>query len=236
MISQQIDFERVIGIFIVNGVVILFFLIIFIKLWRRQKNRYSMLFSMVYLFNAIGLGLNIIYAFLTSEIPIITLDFFMMYLTLMGQIFALLFNLNLLKSITTLTAKKQKLIFIGYAIALFLALYFPMDTTINAEFIPRYSWTKFLVMILFYFGAFFIPIVYTIMLVYKTIETKELKTRWLFYLYGYLFLGFALANGFLYATWDNEIYRSFSIYFLLISTIIGGYLLYYGVGKSLKGK
>ncbi|MBY9006166.1 MAG: hypothetical protein KGD63_05365 [Candidatus Lokiarchaeota archaeon] len=230
----QIDLVRGIGVFIVQGIIILFFLIIFLKIIKRQRNRYSLLISMVYFLIAIGFSFNIIYVFLTNELTIITLDFFMIYIILVGQVFALLFNLNLLKTIQIFTLKKQRIVFIAYLIAIFLALYFPMDTIITLEYIPSYSWTKFIVIIIFYTLALLVPIIYTIILVNRTMESNELKRRWKFYLIGYILLGISLYNGFLYVTWDNELYRSIITYILVVVTIVGGYLIYYGVGKSLK--
>ncbi len=234
MIFQELDLQRIFVVWIAQGVIILIFLFLFIKILGRKRNRYSIIISMIYFFAATGFSLNLIYVLLTQDLLIIILDFLMIYLILISLIFVLLFNLNLLQTIQIFTLKKQRIIFIFYAIIIFLALYFPMDTTIAENYAPLYSWTKCIVIIVFYTGAFMIPLLYTSILVYKTFESNEMKKRWRFYLIGVIFFCIAFYNLILYTTWLDETFQIISAPILLIVIITGGFFIYYGVGKSLE--
>ena len=233
MIFQELDLQRIFIVWIAQGLIILIFLLLFIKILGRKRNRYSIIISMIYLLAAIGFFLNLIYVLLRDEMAIVILDFLMIYLILIALVFVLLFNLNLLQTIQIFTLKKQRILFILYTIIIFVALFYPMDTTVTANYAPLYSWTKFIIIVIFYTGAIMIPLLYTSILVYKKFEADEMKKRWRFFIIGVIFFCVSFYNLVLYSTWHDEMYQTVTGVILLLTVITGGYFIYYGVGKSL---
>ena len=81
-----------------------------------------------------------------------------------------------------------------------------------------------------------IPINYTNFKIYFQFETKALKRKWFFYLFGFLGLTVILYFSIIFNLLDAIIYADVRLIITLSisSVIIWGYMMYYGIGIELK--
>ncbi len=81
-----------------------------------------------------------------------------------------------------------------------------------------------------------IPINYTNFKIYSRFETKALKRKWFFYLFGFLGLTVILYLGSIYNLLDVESDADARLIITIstVSLIIWGYMMYYGIGIELK--
>ena len=131
---QAIPLSRIIQVFIIFLGGGIFFLILAFLILRKGKNRTNTTFSGFFIFIFLGGLLNAIYALLTTyadEKTVVTLHILTYIFFCYAQIFLLLSNLNMLKSVRLITLNKQIIIMGIYGALLFVLFFIPEGVRIN---------------------------------------------------------------------------------------------------------
>ena len=121
MAEIQYDVVRILQVYLIQGLVFLFFVYLSILILKRDKKRLNRIFSGFYILISLGLLFNFIYAPLRSDdlVSVIEiLNFVTNYCLLLGPIFLVVFQLILLKSEKVITEKKQLIIILSYSVVL----------------------------------------------------------------------------------------------------------------------
>lgn len=230
------DLARFIQIYIIQGIVCIYFLILGFKIIKRGRKRLNLILSAAYFTAAIGFIANFIYAPLTEPIIVLALYYVAIYCSFMFPAFILVFVVIIYKSEKMFTRFQQNLVLLTYGILLFCMVFIPNGVTINesTDWIPVWNiyFAIYLLLLTSLFG--FIPTLYVGFKATKTFENAELKKKWKYFIIGfigiYLFgLTIIIANAI-----TIEIVVSICRITGLILVIISPYLVYYGVGKELK--
>ena len=234
MIFQETEWTRFFLIVIIQSFICVLFLSLAHKILRRNQNRLTLILSGFYISEALGLIMNIIYYPLKINPLVYILHFITCFFIGFGQIFLVIFLLNLFKLDKDFNMKKHVIIISSYAISIFLLLIFPGGITINenTNWRPVFSWT-FLVSLYIFFTCFIIiPTIILSIEIYKKFENKNLKRKLKLFFLGINGTFFAYYGSLLYNTWDDPLFRAiWSVLSLII--IPSGLLIYYGIGKDL---
>jgi hypothetical protein len=238
-----LDFIRIIQVYIAQGFIGIFFLFLAYKILKRGAHRLNKIFSLFYITSTSGLLINFIYAPLSIEgleLIVLILNFLTNYIVAFSTIFLVFFELILLKSEKVITKEKQIYIIVGYAVilaGLAIFLFFPnmgvkIDSTTEWKPVWHAPFYLYMMGVLTLFT--FIPVVYFGWQIYTDFEDLTLKQKWRYYMLGIVFL-----FGFVYGTFTANflnipLFRTIWAITSLFLTIIGGYLLYYGVGRQIE--
>ncbi len=227
------DLARFIQVFLVQGLVGLFYLFIGYKIIRRERRGINVILSSFYFVVVIGVILNIIYVNVFNETITLVLHFITYYLFCLSLIFLLIFVLILLKSDKIITLKIQVTIFIIYALLLIVLWFIPDGLRLNeVTWKPEWSWSFFTYSIAICSSIAIGPTIYVSFKIYRSFQKDILKKKWIFFLvgiFGYFFLyyGTSLSN-----TLADPTFRLiWSIISLPI--LISIYFIYHGVAKQL---
>lgn len=235
---QAIALSRIIQVFIIflgGGV---FFLILAILILKKGKYRQNITFSGFFIFIFLGGVFNAIYALLTTysdERTVVTLHIITYILFCYAQIFLLILNLILLKSERLITLKKQLIIMGVYGVLLFILFFIPEGVRINesTHYRPQWNLLFFIYANIIWIGFALIPTVFTSIQIYKKLEDKTLKKRWLMYFIGTIMIYIELFGvGVLILINDPYLRQIWNIYD--VSVLIGAFLIYYGIVRHLK--
>ena len=232
-IAQGLDLSRFIQVFVVQGLVGLFYLYIGYKIIRRETKGINFILSNFYFFVAIGVIINIIYVNIFDVTITMFLHFTTYYLFCLSLIFLFIFVLILLKSDQIITLKKQLAIFTIYALLLVVLWFIPDGIRLNeVSWKPEWSWPFFIYSMAICSSIAIGPTIYVSFKIYRSFQKDILKKKWIFFLigtFGYFFLyyGTSLSN-----TLADPIFRLiWSI--VSLPTLISIYFIYYGVAKQL---
>ncbi|MHA1295903.1 MAG: hypothetical protein ACTSPH_04765 [Promethearchaeota archaeon] len=227
------DLVRFIQVFIVQGVIGLFYLYLYYKILKREKHILNFFLGMFYLFPGIGVIINIIYANLTDEIIVLVLHFITYYLFSFTLIFLLLFVLIMLKSEEIITRRIQLLIIIIFGILLLGLALIPNGIVINpsTNWKPDWSWSFFFYAISVCSIFAIIPTIYFAFKIFNSFKRKDLKRRWIGFLVGifayyFVWTGTSYSN----ALADPAFRTLWSL--LSLPTIFSLYFIYYGTIKQ----
>ncbi|TXT65318.1 MAG: conserved membrane protein of unknown function [Promethearchaeota archaeon] len=237
MLFQILDIERILQVFIVQGLIMIFFLYISYLIVKRGKKRLNIIFSIAYLCIALGLLINIIYAIVLYE-PITTvLAYVTHYFLAIGPVFLLLFNLIVLKSEKIVSKPIQNIMILVYGI-IFTSIFFfiPFNgITINSLTNWRSVWTlEFYIYFLTIITLLTtIPNFYSSFRVYFSFENPELEKKWRFFLIGLVGL-YSYMYGAFTANYINIPTFRLVMGILGLSIAVFLYLMYYGVGRQLE--
>ncbi len=233
--------SRIITIYIAQGLLFVFFLFLAYKILKRDRKRLNIIFSAFYLFPVFGTLINFIYG--PIDIPEIVkiLNFVTNFGIFYAPIFLVVFDLILLKSEKVITTAKQLLVFIIFGIAMFgmlILLFIPecgvqIDGSEVSKWSPVWSLCFFLYVILIETIGAVIPIYYLSIKIYKKFEDKVLQKKWKFFIYGFTALVIFMYGIFISNTLNNATFRIIMGVIGLILALGGGYLIYYGVGRSI---
>ena len=94
----QLTPGRIITVYIAQGVILLAFLYLAIRILLRDRKRLNVIFAGLYISPAIGVLINFIYAPLTDPSIVLILNFFTNFGFFYAPIFIVVFDLILLKS------------------------------------------------------------------------------------------------------------------------------------------
>ena len=240
MVYFQLTPGRIITVYIAQGVIFLVFLYLAIRILLRDRKRLNVIFAGLYISPAIGLLINFIYAPMTDEFMVLILNFFTNFGLFYAPIFIVVFDLILLKSEKVISTSKQLIILFIYGIAMFsmvFLLFIPgFGVTINSgtNWSPVWSLPFFLYVVFVETIGALIPSLYFSFQIYKKFEDEVLKRKWRFFIFGFIALMI-----FMYAIFISNFLGDPTIRLIigvmgLILAILGGFLMYFGVGKQIE--
>jgi len=234
LILQGIDLPRFIQIFIVQGFFGFFFLFVIYKILKREHKGINLILSLFYFSSAIGVIINIIYAFIFNELVVFILHFITYYLLCFSLIFLLIFVLILWKSEKVITVPAQIAIILIFGLALVGSIFIPGGIMINAytNWKPIWSWLFFIYSTSICSLLAIFPTIFISLRIYLKFEHQELKKKWKYFLIGifacfFLYYGTSLSN-----TLASPAFR-FIWSIISLPTLINLYFIYYGVAKQL---
>ena len=224
---------RFIQIYIVQGLIGLFYIYMSYIILRRDKKNLNLSLSGFYLCVGIGVIINIIYASIFDEPLVRLLHFITYFLFCFCHIFLLIFVLILTKSENIITLRIQLILIISFGLLLSVLWFIPNGITINetTNWKPVWSWEfliySYIVCTLFTFG----PLIYYSGKIYFKLETMELRKKWICFIIGimsyyFVYYGTSLSN-----TLNDSTFRFIWAIISLIA-IPTTYLIYYGVGRE----
>ncbi|TXT67707.1 MAG: conserved membrane protein of unknown function [Promethearchaeota archaeon] len=237
MVLYQIDFGRILQVFVVQGIIAIFFIYLIFQILKRNRKKINVLFALSYVFVLIGLVNNMIYAFIRDSDVLVAMNFITNFSITFALIFLMIFNLILLYSEKKITTPKQTIIILLYGGILFLQILFlPYNGIIvNEETNWRSLWSLpyYLYIILVISVGAVIPTIYLSVRIYFDMEDEALQKRWLYFIIGAIGLFIYMYGIFTTDLFVNQLFRL--IWTLIsLSIVIWVYLMYYGVGRELE--
>jgi len=228
------DTARFIQIYIVQGLIGLFYIFMSFIILRRDKKNLHLVLCGFYISVGVGVIINIIYASIFDVPTVHLLHFITYFLFCFSQVFLLIFVLILTKSKNVITLKIQLILISTFAFLLTGLWFIPNGITINesTNWKPVWSWEfllySYIVCTIFTFG----PLLYYSGKIYFKLETRELKKKWISFLIGlisyfFVYYGTSLSN-----MLNDPIFR-FIWSIISLFAIPTSYLIYYGVGREL---
>jgi hypothetical protein len=198
-----------------------------------------LIFSGFYLSAVVGTLINFIYGPIDNPDIVVILNFLTNFGIFYAPIFLVVFDLILLKSEKVFDTTKQLMVLIAYGIAMFGMLFFLFVPGYGVEINASTNWSPvwspyfFLYVILVETIGAVIPIYYLSLKIYKKFEDDLLRKKWKYFIYGFSALVIFMYGIFISNTLNNATFRVIMGFIGLILAISGGYLIYYGVGRSL---
>jgi hypothetical protein len=231
---------RIITVYVAQGVILVAFLYLAIRILLRDRKRLNVIFAGLYISPVIGVLINFLYAPMTDEFVVSILNFFTNFGFFYAPIFIVVFDLILLKSEKIISTSKQLMILIIYGIAMFGMIFFLFipgsGVTINqgTGWSPVWSLPFFLYVVLVETIGALIPSLYFSFQIYKKFEDEQLKRKWRFFIFGFIAL-----MTFMYAIFISNYIGDPTVRLLigvvgLMLAILGGFLMYFGVGKQIE--
>ncbi len=242
----QLTTGRIITVYVAQGVILVAFLYLAIKILLRDRKRLNVIFAGLYISPAIGVLINFLYAPMTDEFIVSILNFFTNFGFFYAPIFIVVFDLILLKSEKIISTSKQLMILIIYGIAMFGMIFFLFipgyGVTINqgTGWSPVWSLPFFLYVVFVETIGALIPSLYFSFQIYKKFEDEQLKRKWRFFIFGFIALMTFMYMIFISntfsdpATTDGSTFRLIIGVLGLILVVLGGFLMYFGVGKQIE--
>jgi len=237
---QQLSLGRIITVYVAQGVILVIFLYIAIRILQRDRKRLNVIFSGLYLFPVVGVLSNFIYAPLTDETIVLLLNFVTNIGTIYAPIFIVVFDLILLKSEKIISTSKQLAILIAYGIAVLcmgIFLLFPgygVKIDLATDWTPVWSFPFFIYVVLILTCFATIPTLYLSIKIYQKFEDAQLKKKWKLFIYGYIALMTFMYAIFISNTLNHATFRLIAGVLGLLLALLGGFLMYYGVGRQIE--
>ena len=247
----QANITRIIIIYVFLGILATYCSIIAYKVLVRKRQRLNLITSGFYISLSIGFFLNMIYAIIPNHTIVVIFHFLTVFFLFFSAVFLLIANMVILESSLIYSVKRQNRYILYYGIILFAGMllliilgsnldqegtpfYGVQLIPYNGVYIPQWGPIFFAYMVSVMSIFTLIPINYTNFKIYFRFETKALKRKWFFYLFGFLGLTAVLYLSSIYNLLKPENPIRFIITLLLSSVIIWGYMMYYGIGIELK--
>ncbi|MBY9020688.1 MAG: hypothetical protein KGD67_06505 [Candidatus Lokiarchaeota archaeon] len=240
MVYFQLTTGRIITVYIAQGVILVVFLYLALRILLRDRKRLNVIFAGLYISPAIGVLINFFYAPLTDESIVLILNFVTNFGIFYSPIFIVVFDLMLLKSEKVISTGKQLIILILYGIALFSMLFFLFIPGFGVTIGPATSWSPvwslpfFLYVTLVETIGAVIPSLYFSLQIYKKFEDEMLKKKWKSFIYGIIALLTFMYGIFVSNLLGHPTFRLIIGVVGLILAIVGGFLMYFGVGKQIE--
>lgn len=241
MVLYQLESPmRVITIYVAQMFVFVWFAYLAYRILSRDRKRLNVIFSGFYLSAVVGNIFNFIYGPIANEEIVLVLNFLTNFGLFYAPIFLVVFDLILLKSEKIITTSKQLLILIGYGILMFCMIFFVLTpgwgVTLNdtTEWAPVWELPFFLYVILVESIFAVGPVLYLSLRVYNKFEDEQLKKKWKSFIYGFCAMMIFLYAIFISNFLNQAAVRTIAVGIGLICAIIGGYLMYNGVGRQLE--
>ncbi|NHJ19506.1 MAG: hypothetical protein EAX91_01090 [Candidatus Lokiarchaeota archaeon] len=240
MVLAQLTPTRILTVYVAQGVISVVFLYLAIRILSRDRKRLNVFFASLYISPVIGVIANFIYAPLSDVTVVLALNFITNFTSTYAPIFIVVFDLILLKSEKIINTSKQLVILIGYAIAVFCMVIFLFFPGYGLTISPATNWTPvwsfpfflYIILVLTCFAA--IPAFYYSIKIYQKFEDKQLKKKWRFFIFGYIALMTFMYAIFISNFLNNATFRIIAGILALILAILGGFMMYYGVGRQIE--
>ncbi|MFX1594705.1 MAG: hypothetical protein ACFFBK_01440 [Promethearchaeota archaeon] len=233
------NITRFVTIYIVQGIMCVFFAFLAYKILKRDRKRLNLIFAGFYISNVISLCINFIYAPITDENIVLIMHSITTFFAFYSPIFILVFELMVLKPENIMNPNKQKLILIGYAIVLsFMAIFLSIENwgvEIEApDWTPHWMLPFFIYLVSIVSICVVGPSFFISYRIFKKFEDNQLKKKWKSFIFG-LGAFYACAYGIFISNFLNvPIFRIIIGIIDLVLIISGGYLMYFGVGRHLE--
>jgi hypothetical protein len=239
MVYFQLPLTRILTVYVAQGLILVVFLYLAIRILLRDRKRLNVIFAGLYISPAIGVLINFIYAPLTDVTIVLILNFFTIFGVIYGPIFAVVFDLILLKSEKIISTSKQLAILIAYGIAVFCMGIFLLIPGFGVaigppNWAPVWSIPIFVYVVLILTCCTTIPVLYFSIKIYQKFEDEILKKKWKFFIYGFIALMTFMYLIFLSNTLADPTFRIILPGIGIILAILGGLLMYYGVGRQIE--
>jgi hypothetical protein len=237
MIFQEKPYE-LLTVYIAFGTIILVNLYFAFKVLKQERKWINYQFSGVLISVIIGLTLSLVTRPI-ADILIREISYkFTIFFLAFGPIFMLTFCVsfyNSIKGIDILSRKKQGIILLLFGIILSFSFLIPNGVTVLPNGILMLSLTYYLFIILVLSIGIIIPIYYLALgVIYKHLENERLKKKWVIFMIGVTILLSEIYSVLTSNTFYNPIIFSVLIFVNFIFSLVGAYLIYYGVGKEFK--
>jgi hypothetical protein len=248
MLFNQLDPIRLFYIYVLEGSVLVMFLVLGAKILKRDKQRLNLMFACFYLFAALGIMMNFIYVPLSVvpgyEQTVLILNILTIFLVAFSMAFLVGSQLIILKSTMVFNTAKQCLLLLGYALLngtlFFFLRYNGVVFNEESEWIAAFSLPFYLYLLALLTFAGVIPTFYLAFTIRGKMEDELLKKRWnhfiggilLIILFMYTTYTFNYINGTAARGTIMAISGLFGVT-LLVVVVAGAYQVYYGVGKQL---
>lgn len=233
------DTIRFFQVYIVQGVLCVFFLFLAYRILTRKKNRLNVVFSAFYFSEAIGLIINFIYAPLEIWLVVKILNALTNFFSFYSVMFLLVFVLIVSKSEAVFNRLKQRILMLisgaVYFCSIFIAFIPELGVNITApDFTPNWGLLFFFYLMTITTVFSTIPTLYYIVKIYNDFEAEGLRDRWRFFLWGiillYLFMySIYFRNTFFPGTIFSTILAIIGFFLVILASIS----IYYGVGRQL---
>lgn len=249
---QQILIDRIIVIYIINPILVIFFAVLAYQILKRRKQRLNLIFSGFFFCMIIGFSFNMSYAtinhiYYADLIKILhLLSWFFVFF---GTVFILIVHMIILESTLIYSINRQNRYILLYGFLLLTGMLIQVligsplvGINLTGEGRPGWTLIFFIYVILITSGFSIIPIIITSFKIYHRFETKALKRKWFYYLIGSL--GLIIFN--LYPIQILNLLTGIMPYagFLEtlrvvvaasgVSVVLWVSLMYYGIGYKLK--
>ncbi|MFX1389152.1 MAG: hypothetical protein ACFE9Z_03705 [Promethearchaeota archaeon] len=230
---------RILTIYVAQGLVFVVFLYLAYQILKRDRKRLNIIFSGFYLFASLGILFNFIYGPIANIEVVLILNFITNFCTFYAPIFFVVFNLILLKSEKVINTTKQLLILIGFGIYMFCSIFFVLagpeyGVYFNVDWAPVWALPFFLYIALGVTVFAIIPILYFSFQIYNKFEDQQLQKKWKFFIFGICAMIIFMYGIFFSNLLDIPIVRTMLGIVGIILAVIGGYLMYNGVGRQLE--
>ena len=234
LIFQGADFSRLIIVFVSQGILILLFSILAIRVIRRNRTRAHLALVMFYGIISIGFVLNIVYVLLGSTnnaVLLRTLYVLSSFFIAFSFVFNLIFIIILVR--LEVSTRNLAILVVVYG-AICLSLYLiPNGISFSPTWVPTYSFTLFIVLCVYFTAFMTLPTLYFSFRLYRTFEAQNLKKRLRLYLAGFIIIMGAIYGAIYFITTDNQLYKTIYGVFALIFEVSAALLIYYGLGRKL---
>ena len=233
---HQIE-TRIFLIFIIQPIVILFFIYIAIRILKRNRNLLTITLSAFYILSAAGFVANIFFimgTLLPFEITSILyiLYFISSFLVFFSQIFLVVF-LFLIKR-QDFSSKSYILLTSFYGLGCLLILLIPggIKIGIQTNWIPIYHWIFSIIFYIFFSLIIVIPTIYLLTKLLMSFQDRDLRRKFFIFMIGIFSMLISFYGLVLYNTWQDQTFRTiWSIVSLIV--IPAGLLIYNGIGQNL---
>jgi hypothetical protein len=232
---------RVITIYGAQGLVFAWFAYLAYRILKRDRKRLNLIFSGFYLSVVVGTIFNFIYGPIANEQVVLILNYFTNFGAFYAPIFFVVFNLILLKSEKIINPTKQILIFIGYGFYMFCMIFFVLagegwGVSLNAttNWSPVWHLPFFLYVFLGVTILTIVPLLYLSFQIYKKFEDEQLKKKWKYFIFGIIAFIIFMYTIFFSNFLNNSTVRTFIGPIGVVLALIGGYMMYTGVGRQLE--
>lgn len=230
----QIDPNRLILVFLIQGFMSVFFLFLAIRVISRHKHRINAYVSGFFLSVLVGAVLNMIYALLFmlnyDKAIIITLNLITNFFVFYSLIFLTEINLLLLYS-DKFSVIKQYMLMVIYGALLLLGIFIPNAISLNAIGQPNWSFLFFLYIIFLFTLFAIIPFIVTSLKLTSAHTNKALRNKWLCYVLGLIGLFFYLYMICFANLLNNSTFLTI-VSFISPLVIVSCILIYYGIGQK----
>ncbi len=233
MVLFQLSLTRILSVYVAQGIILLLFIYLPIKILKENKKRIHVIFSFFYFCVTLGIICNFIYAPLTDVNIVKFLNFMTNYLITLSAIFIVVFLILFYKGEEEFNTSKQLMVIITYAVILFLVYFIPDGVQIGPEtdWAPVWSITYFLyiTIVLTVMGA--IPSLYYSYKLYEKIDDDLVRKKWKVFIFGEIEMFFLLYGTYLSNVINDPTINLYWGIAMLFLTLTAAYMIYYGVAK-----
>ena len=230
----QINVNRLVLIFLIQGIMSVFFLFLAVRLIIRRKQRINIYLSGFLISVVVGAVLNMIYALLFmleyADSIIISLNLITNFFIFYSLIFLTEINLMLLKY-NKFTPGKQYLLMFIYGLLLLIGILLPNVISLNAIGQPIWSFFFFLYIVTLMTLFAILPFVISSLRLAMEHSDKKYKKKWLYYVVGLIGLFFYLYM-ICFANLLNNAFFLLIVSLISPIVIISCTLIYFGIGQK----